>query len=137
MTARSDLFCLRFVGVGFFSLCLLSRVGHAEDFTTFGLARRRLGPTGISQIVYGNFLIATTLYRISKLLVPARPVFLEHGSTCIDENAYLQKHDGRITCSSYVLDFFLLALDFVFLELEGRHQVDPTAGMDHHGGAFL
>ena len=63
--------------------------------------------------------------------------FLEHGLTCISENAFLLNRDGRITCSSYVSDFFLLALDFVFLELEGRHQVDPTVGMDHQGVAFL
>ena len=137
MTARRYLLCLSFARCFFFSLFLLVQVGRAEDFTTFGSARRRLGPTGISQIVYGKFFIATTLYWISKLLVSARPVFLEHGSTCIGENSFLQKHDERITCSSCVSVFFLLALDFAFLGLEGRHQVDPTAGMDHHDGAFL
>ena len=81
-------------------------------------------------------LITTTLYRMSQLLVRARPVFSEHGSMCIGENAFLLNRDGRITCSSYVSDFFLLAQDFVFLELEGRHQADPTAGMDRQGVAF-
>ena len=61
---------------------------------------------------------------------------LEHGLTCIGENAFLLNRDGTITCSSYVSDFFLSALGSVFLGLEGRHQVDPRAAMDHQGVAF-
>ncbi len=52
MTAPGYLLCLRIVGVCCFSLYLLSQVGHAEEFTTFGTIPHPDGVKGGFQKIY-------------------------------------------------------------------------------------